>query len=415
MAMLHADDEAFAQMDILTHDSIHRLFIDRLGLVPNTIGCPEKQGSFHKVYFVGLSQAEGNPSQWSGKDVVLRVARKTIVKIKTENEIGLLRLLRDSGIPVPRVVFFSSDSNNPLGYEYDCLERIPYPSLADIWLTLSPSQLDNILDQFVEIFIKLFAIDVPKVYGSLTKNGTAAPVLEETMWQIPDIHRYFHAPPYNLTSETFASLNPTAFYTSWPDYISAFLKCYHHLISLHPSLEFLQIFLKPLQGLINTLDSADAPWVRRLRDSVELRPRLSHRDFHFANVLVDVDGTIKGIIDWEFAGTGAPFASRWSMINNCVGYLRYYCGDNPKAQDIVAKWPGEFQKRLEERAPQVAAIWARETDRDAVLGVEGNALSDVREYVRACLEVSIRGDSRIEKAKTDWKDVVEKNLEVLGF
>lgn len=49
--------------------------------------------------------------------------RPTIVKVKTENEMALLRVLRASGIPVPEVVFFCSDPDNPLKYEYNCLER----------------------------------------------------------------------------------------------------------------------------------------------------------------------------------------------------------------------------------------------------------------------------------------------------
>jgi hypothetical protein len=48
--------------------------------------------------------------------------RKTIAKIKTENEMAMLKIVRSSGVPVPEVVFFSSDPDNPLGYEYNCLE-----------------------------------------------------------------------------------------------------------------------------------------------------------------------------------------------------------------------------------------------------------------------------------------------------
>ncbi|KAF7291905.1 APH domain-containing protein [Mycena indigotica] len=415
MAMLHPDDEAFAKANILTDETIGNLFKSKLGLQPVHISCPEKQGSFHKVYFVSLPHLEGHP--WSGRSLVLRVSRKTIVKLKTENEIAFLQLLQNSKIPVPQVVFFSSDLNNSLGYEYDCVERIQHPCLSEVWSTFSSRQLDKILDQLVEIFLELSAVDVPRVYGSLALNSQPAPVLEETMWQIPDIERYFYAPPYNLQLETFLSLNPGGFYTSWPEYISAFLKTYHHIISIHPSVQFLSTILDPLQALINILDSAEASWVQSLRDSPRLRPRIAHRDLHFDNILVDADGTIKAVIDWEFAGIGAAFSSRSSIIDNCTGFLRHhgFYPDNPIAKLIVDTWPTEFQTRLERRAPEVAAIWAQTIDRDTVLGVEGNALSDVREYLRACLEVAIRGHERTEKAKTDWKEVVVKNLQVLGF
>ncbi|KAJ6590412.1 kinase-like domain-containing protein [Mycena vulgaris] len=412
MAMLHPDDEAFAKQEILSHASISHLFSEHLGLVPTRITSPESQGQFHKVYFVSLCKADGH--QWSGQDVVLRVARETIPKTKTENEMALLNTLHASGIPVPEVVFFSSDSKNPLQYEYNCLQRISYPSLADIWTTLSSSQLDHVLDQFVDIFIKLFSADVPPNHGSLALDGRSGPVIEETMWQIPDIKRYFHAEPYNLTNETFATLNPTEFYSSWPSYISAFLKTYHHIISIHPAVNFLQDLLEPLQRLITALDSADAPWVRHLRDTPTLRGRLFHRDFHFGNILADHDGTIKAIIDWEFAGIGPSFPRRSSLIANCVGYLAYSADVPVGAKVIIDTWEAEFLSRLGERAPEIAATWARETDLDAVLGVEGQALSKIREYLRSCLEVGVRGVGRVEMARGAWKEVVEKNLKTLG-
>ncbi|KAJ7138467.1 kinase-like domain-containing protein [Mycena crocata] len=417
MAMLHADDEAFAKQEILSHSSISALFNERLGLVPiSSTSPPKSQGSFHKVYFISLSVAEGN--RWSGRDVVLRVARKTIVKVKTENEMAILDKVRDSGIPVPEVVFFCSDPANPLGYEYNCLERIKYPSLAKIWLKLTSPQLDYVLDQLVGIFIKLFSVDAPANYGSLALDGTSGPVIEETMWQLPDIDRYFHT-PYNLTEETFATLNPTESYASWPAYISAFLKTYHHIISIHPAVAFLQDVLEPLEKLITALDAAEVPWVRRLRDSPAFRGRLFHRDLHFGNILADEDGTIKAVIDWEFSAVDVPFATRASLMRNCLGFLRVaYSNDlslAPSAQAIIDSWESEFMARLSKHAPAIAASWARESDKDVVLGVEGQALSSVREYLRACLEVGVRGEVRTEMARGPWKKIVLQNLEILAL
>lgn len=121
---------------------------------------------------------------------------------------ALLRDLRAAGIPVPEVVFFDADPKNPLKYEYNCLERmhvppniceaqdkkiysvscflsgIAYPSLADTWSSLSPGQLDSVLDQLVDIFVKMWTIDVPRMHGSLRLDGTSGPVIEETMWTL---------------------------------------------------------------------------------------------------------------------------------------------------------------------------------------------------------------------------------------
>ncbi|KAJ6571950.1 kinase-like domain-containing protein [Mycena capillaripes] len=412
MAMLHPDDEAFATQQVLSDSSISAIFSVHLGLDPTRITASENQGQFHKVYFVALAEKDGHP--WSGREVVLRVARRTIERIKTENEMALLRILRAGGVPAPEVVFFSSDPDNAVGYEYNCLERIAYPSLADTWMNLSLAQLDRVLDQFVDIFMKLWLLDVPHTHGSFALAGTPGPVIEETMWTLPDIARYFHAPPYNLTSETFATLNPTSFYASWPSYICAFLQTYAHIIAIHPAVDWLRDLLPSLQRLISVLGAAEEAWVQRLRDTPELRGRLFHRDFHFGNILADGEGTVKAVIDWEFAGIGPSFTSRASPIRNCIGYLAYLPASPAHTQTLIDTWEAEFQARLGQRAPDIAAQWAAETDREGVLGAEGQALSDLREYLRSCLEVGVRGVGRVEMARGVWKEVVVRSLGTLG-
>lgn len=128
----------------------------------------------------------------------------------------------------------------------------------------------------------------------------------------PDILRYYHAAPYNLTRESFATLNPCGWYPSWVAYISAFLKCYYHVILVHPSVSFLSCLLGPLQRLIEKLDNREIDWVRRLRDEKGLQGRLWHRDLHFGNLLADEEGNIRAIIDWEFSGVGV--SSLWSFL-----------------------------------------------------------------------------------------------------
>lgn len=46
------------------------------------------------------------------------------------------------------------------------------------------------------------------------------------------------------------------------------------------------------------------PWVVRLRNEEGLIPHLWHCDLHLGNLLGDEDGTVHGVIDWEFAAFG---------------------------------------------------------------------------------------------------------------
>ncbi|KAK0190313.1 kinase-like domain-containing protein [Armillaria mellea] len=393
--MLHLSDSTFAQTDPLSPSSISSLFEGLLGVSPVNIESPKSsQGLYHKIYFVTL--AESVHSRWSGKDVVLRVARKAIEKIKIENEVAVIDVVRNAGLPVPEVVFYNSDPANDL--------ESPYPSLQDTWMTLSPEALDNVLNQFVDFFIRMFTLELPRggeFYGSLRvtemegrREVVPGPVLEEILWQLPDILRYFHAAPYNLTRESFATLNPCGWYPSWVDYISAFLKSYYHVI------------LKS--------DSTEIDWVRRLRGEKGLQARLWHRDLHFGNLLADDEGNIHAIIDWEFSGVGPSFHKTSSPVRNCISFA-YSSDPTPSADKLrlLDGWPEQFLSRLKAASPSVYNQWVWESDPEQVLGREGKALSDVREYLRSCLEVGVRQWGNVEAGKGAWKDVVENRLRVL--
>lgn len=82
--------------------------------------------------------------------------------------------------------------------------------------------------------------------------------------------------------------------------------------------------------------------------------------------------------------------------------------------DILNSWPDRFNTRLAEQSPYIAEQWSYASNRDNVLGPKGNALSDIREFLRSCLEVGVRGWGNVEKGKDEWKIVVEDNLKILG-
>jgi hypothetical protein len=85
-----------------------------------------------------------------------------------------------------------------------------------------------------------------------------------------------------------------------------------------------------------------------------------------------------------------------------------------RARSIVDSWPARFAALLEARDPVVAAAWTRNSDEEQVLGAKGKALSTLREYLRSCLEVAVRGWGNLDTAKAQWLPVVEESLEELG-
>lgn len=78
MAMLHADDFAFATQEVVSESAISALFTECLGLTPTRIAVSASQGAFHKVYFLSLEDNTDADNPWSGKDVVLRLHKPSI-------------------------------------------------------------------------------------------------------------------------------------------------------------------------------------------------------------------------------------------------------------------------------------------------------------------------------------------------
>lgn len=69
-------------------------------------------------------------------------------------------------VPIPKVLAYSTDSNNPVGTEYIIMERIEGVSLASRWLSLATGEVKDIMTQIAAIEQKLFAHSFPG-YGSL--------------------------------------------------------------------------------------------------------------------------------------------------------------------------------------------------------------------------------------------------------
>jgi hypothetical protein len=159
---VHPDDLAFVAGDPVSIKQISALFSAQLGIPVDAshVSSPTStQGQYHKIYFVALPQppslAGTFDQAWAGRDVVLRIARylplsalrtfllrqcwfrKAFPHVKVENEVAAFEVARRGGIPVPEILFFSSNTDavdNLLGYEYICMECESTFSLSSICL-----------------------------------------------------------------------------------------------------------------------------------------------------------------------------------------------------------------------------------------------------------------------------------------
>ncbi|KAH9912436.1 uncharacterized protein B0H18DRAFT_1054066 [Fomitopsis serialis] len=115
-------------------------------------------GTFHKAYSITLA---------SGKEVIARVARRFMPRLKTESEIATMQYLRErTNVPVPDVYHYDANPYNRLGGEYIIMSKAPGIPLSKVFHSLSHEQLVVLMENVVALIIPLFAHRFPGI-GSL--------------------------------------------------------------------------------------------------------------------------------------------------------------------------------------------------------------------------------------------------------
>ncbi|TFY52763.1 hypothetical protein EVJ58_g9829, partial [Rhodofomes roseus] len=115
-------------------------------------------GTFHKAYSITLV---------SGREVIARVARRFMPRLKTESEIATMQYLRErTNVPVPDVYHYDANPFNRLGGEYIIMSKAPGIPLSKVFHSLSHEQLAALMENVAALIIPLFAHRFPSI-GSL--------------------------------------------------------------------------------------------------------------------------------------------------------------------------------------------------------------------------------------------------------
>ncbi|KAJ7637324.1 hypothetical protein DFH06DRAFT_1002658 [Mycena polygramma] len=105
-------------------------------------------GTFHKAYLITLTTSH---------QLIARVARRFMPRLKTESEIATLRFLREqTNVPVPQVHFFDANPYNRLGGEWILMSKAPGVPLSSVYHSLSYAQLVRLLDTLARLMVPLF-------------------------------------------------------------------------------------------------------------------------------------------------------------------------------------------------------------------------------------------------------------------
>lgn len=351
--------------------------------------------AFHSIYllhFPASAKQQLLPAKATDENgditLVLRVSGNHIGRTKTLNEVAVLRWVKENcpTIPVPAVVRYDADEDNAVGREFTILEKVPGRSVDKMYKDLSEVTKKKLVSQLTDMVLELNRHEWQHVGGlQISQNGKIepGPALEDTFWLIPDIKEYWGA------EESVETLNPAGKYASHAAFVQAYLSVFLHAIKTHKSLEWLRgAFEDRLTALSEKL-----PDMHSLHQSQLV---LAHKDLHFANVMATDDGTITGILDWEFAGVVPQL--RWDPVRAFL-----WNGDRSEESGVEKTRLREvFEEILKEKG--VSPWW------------EGDAQTDdvwtVIRFVRAIIEVCPRGQ-KLEAAK-GWRDSASEALTRLG-
>ncbi|KAI1180851.1 kinase-like domain-containing protein [Nemania sp. FL0916] len=261
-----------------------------LDLPPNTSGklVGRTYGSFNIVHIIELGDVK----------LVIRVpawgwgSRLTQTAVDAmESHVATVRLIRSkTTIPVPEIYAIDTSANNEIGAPYLCMSFLPGKQASGLWfnysgtLTLDEFRL-NLLTSLARAMAQLSCFSFDQL-GSIMKSGPDSVVI---------------GPNYGWEDNEDGSMQATA---SGPyDSTSALLR--DNPIGGYGENEHIwtRATNKTLEVLLDCLPIHDSP------SSFVL----CHPDLNYQNILVDDQGTVTGLIDWDRVQTQPRF----------MGYIIY--------------------------------------------------------------------------------------------
>ncbi|KAK2028995.1 kinase-like protein [Colletotrichum zoysiae] len=255
-------------------------------------------GAFNKLYLV----------QTNGNKLLMRVSLPVDPGDKTRGEVATLRWLRHrTSTPVPRVFAFDDSNNNEIGFEWILMELMPGMSAYKRWRGLSMAQKTRLVEKVAE-----YQADViSQCRGSRTIGTLRFDAIKNREEHQEQQEQEDHATPSRYVSlvffwgDNFDYDVPRGPFRSSHDWLSSFLRI---------------VILDYKKGIQEAEDEDDREYAQSGVDVSEkllvLLPKIFpvlqhppehtviwHDDLSLQNILVDDDGEITAVLDWECVST----------------------------------------------------------------------------------------------------------------
>ncbi|CAL1696811.1 unnamed protein product [Somion occarium] len=276
--------------------------------VPSDLSCTvvlsPRIGSYNIVYETLFSDGIRWAIRVPGEVLTSAAARSMQLDIITQEFMSL-----KTSLPIPKIYRWSLDFDNPLSRPFVITDFMPGTNLSKLWHNkdwMTHEKRIHIFQQLANWMTELSLLEFEQIgrldFDSITDTHRIIP--------FPDISALLLSgqdPADSDESSTIrahADVNPSAGpFSSTHAYLSRKLM-HRRQQSDSPMLGVLQLFLSALPD--PTLDGP--PFV------------LSHPDFEYQNVMVDHEGTITALIDWDgvFVGPrqgGAASYPSWLTVD----------------------------------------------------------------------------------------------------
>ncbi|RWQ93860.1 kinase-like domain-containing protein [Paecilomyces variotii] len=220
---------------------------------------------------------------------------------RTASEVATLEFLQSlTTIRVPKVLAWSSRSDNPIGVEYIIMEKIPGIPLTERWETMNLLECYKIIDQIVDMEKELKSLKYP-AYGSIYLRDDVSNEFQGCPFpSVQDPAQLFCVGPYcngiSLLENVDKSATDAGPWLSFDDYTCSIPQCELDFIAKFPS--------KSVDEYGTLLAKASSIFPALSRDPRVTKlssPFLRHPYLDLSNILISPDDAtaIQGIVDWQ--------------------------------------------------------------------------------------------------------------------
>ncbi|KAI0856829.1 phosphotransferase enzyme family-domain-containing protein [Xylaria cubensis] len=242
-------------------------------------------GSLSKLYTVSFDN----------QAFVMRVCLPLCPRTKTEAEVATLSWVsQHTGLPVPRVRAYDSSRNNPLGYEWVLMTKLEGKPLSSCWSSVTMGSKERLVKQIAAFSVSAFRQPFHEGIGSIFKTNSNlnnhAYVIDHCRGPFSEISDWMQCRLKFASSDLTSRLDNPA-NANEKETLQRMLDVTIRIEKLMP--QFLSTYGKT---------ASTGSDMETVPDNAETRPTatmLYHDCLSLDNILVNDDGILTGVIDWQ--------------------------------------------------------------------------------------------------------------------